>query len=69
MTIIDQMAEAQIEQAIARGELNDLPGQGKPLQLEDDSMIPEEFRPEKVLMLTGNISYNDGKKPSRGPKK
>ena len=44
MTIIDQMAEAQIEQAIARGELNDLPGQGKPLQLEDDSMIPEEFR-------------------------
>ena len=28
------------------------------------AMIPEEFRPEKVLMLTGNISYNDGKKPS-----
>ena len=44
MTIIDQIAEAQIEQAMARGELNDLPGQGKPLQLEDDRMIPEEFR-------------------------
>lgn len=44
MTIIDQMAEAQIERAIARGELKNLSGQGKPLQLDDDSMIPEEFR-------------------------
>jgi hypothetical protein len=26
--------------------------------------IPEEFRPEKVLMLTGNISYSDGENPA-----
>lgn len=28
------------------------------------AMIPEDFRPQKVLMLTGIVSYNDGKKPS-----
>jgi len=44
MTIIDQIAETRIEQAIARGELDNLAGQGKPLQLDDDSMIPVEFR-------------------------
>ena len=27
-------------------------------------VIPEQFRPKKVLMLTGNVSYNDGLKPS-----
>ena len=28
------------------------------------AMIPETFRPQKVLMLTGTVSYNDVKKPS-----
>ena len=56
MTIIDQLAETQIEQAIARGELNDLPGQGKPLQLEDDRMIPEEYRMAyRVLKNAGMV--------------
>ena len=44
MTLADQIAEARIEQAIARGELDNLAGSGRPLQLEDDSMIPPEYR-------------------------
>ena len=44
VTLIDQLADTRIEQAIARGELDDLPGQGKPLQLDDEGMVPEEFR-------------------------
>lgn len=44
MMIIDEIAETRIAQAIARGELDNLSGQGKPLQLEDDRLIPEEFR-------------------------
>ena len=44
MNILDQIAEARIQAAIERGELRDLPGEGKPLQLDDDSAIPEELR-------------------------
>jgi hypothetical protein len=42
--IVDKLAEASIQAAIERGELSNLPGEGKPLRLDDDSMIPEELR-------------------------
>lgn len=44
MNPIDQLAEARIQEAIDRGELRGLPGEGRPLQLDDDSAIPEELR-------------------------
>ena len=44
MNPIDQLAEARIQEAIGRGELRGLPGEGRPLQLDDDSAIPEELR-------------------------
>ena len=44
MGIIDEIVEAQIRQAIARGDFDDLPGVGKPLALEDDALVPEELR-------------------------
>ena len=44
MNLLDQIAEARIQEAIDRGELRDLPGEGQPLRLEDDSAIPEELR-------------------------
>ncbi|MCP5197414.1 MAG: DUF1992 domain-containing protein [Gammaproteobacteria bacterium] len=44
MHLIDQIAEARLQEAIDRGELRDLPGEGQPLRLEDDSAIPEELR-------------------------
>ncbi len=28
------------------------------------AILPESYRPEKVLMLTGNVTYTDGQKPS-----
>jgi hypothetical protein len=39
-----QLAESKIRAAIARGEFDDLPGNGKPLQLEDLSRVPAELR-------------------------
>jgi hypothetical protein len=36
--------EDQIQEAMARGEFDNLPGRGKPLQLDDDSHIPAELR-------------------------
>jgi hypothetical protein len=38
------IAERKIQEAIRNGELDNLPGKGKPLQLDDDSGIPEELR-------------------------
>jgi hypothetical protein len=39
-----QLAESKIRAAIARGEFDDLPGSGKPLQLEDLSRVPADLR-------------------------
>ena len=48
------IAEEKIREAMARGEFDNLPGAGKPLALEDDSMVPEDLRvPYKVLKNAG----------------
>ena len=44
MNLLDQIAEARIQEAMERGELRDLPGEGKPLSLDDDSAVSEELR-------------------------
>lgn len=44
MTTFDLIAEQRIAEAIERGELSNLPGEGKPLQLEDDTLVPQELR-------------------------
>lgn len=44
MLLIDRLAEEIILAAARRGEFEDLPGAGKPLQLDDDSAVPEELR-------------------------
>jgi Domain of unknown function (DUF1992) len=42
--MLELLAERKIEQAIARGELDDLPGAGRPLDLDDDALVPEDLR-------------------------
>ena len=44
MWLIDEIAEQHIRLAMERGELDDVPGAGKPLVLDDDRMIPEDLR-------------------------
>lgn len=55
MWLLDRLAEECIEQAIARGDLDDLPGRGRPLRLEDDAMVPAELRP--AYRLLKNAGY------------
>lgn len=38
------IAEERIRQAQARGDLDNLPGQGRPLVFDDDPLAPEELR-------------------------
>ncbi|HED1419088.1 TPA: DUF1992 domain-containing protein [Kluyvera georgiana] len=44
MWLLDQWAERHITDALRRGEFDNLPGQGEPLVLDDDSAVPEELR-------------------------
>lgn len=44
MSLIEQIAEHRIREAMARGDFDRLPGLGKPLQLDDDTDVPPELR-------------------------
>jgi Domain of unknown function (DUF1992) len=42
--MLDFLVEQRLEEAVSRGELSNLPGEGRPLELDDDPLIPEELR-------------------------
>ena len=44
------LAEEKIKAAIKKGDFDNLPGKGKPLQLEDLSQVPEELRTSYKIM-------------------
>jgi hypothetical protein len=54
--LLEIMAENKIREAMAKGEFANLPGAGKPLRIEDDSMIPDDLRVAyKILRNAGCI--------------
>ena len=54
MDFLDRMAEQRIQEAVEQGELEDLPGAGKPLELDDDSMIPDHLRTAYRVLKNAN---------------
>ncbi len=40
----DELVEQRIREAMRKGELQGLPGEGRPLRLDDDALVPEELR-------------------------
>ena len=44
MGAFDDLAEQRILAAMAEGCFDDLPGRGRALELDDDSLVPEEMR-------------------------
>ncbi|MBY5930082.1 DUF1992 domain-containing protein [Halomonas sp. DP8Y7-3] len=44
MSLLDQLAETRIQKAQQEGAFDNLPDRGKPIELDDDSMIPETLR-------------------------
>ena len=56
MRTLDLIAERRIREAIERGELKDLPGEGRPLELDDDRLVPEDTRAiNRVLKNAGFV--------------
>jgi len=55
MLMLDFLAEQKIAEAVSRGELDDLPGQGQPLALDDDRLIPEDLRLAYRILKNGGF--------------
>jgi hypothetical protein len=54
LAALERLAEERIRDAIQRGEFDNIPGRGKPLNLEDDRHIPDDLRlAYKVLKNAG----------------
>jgi hypothetical protein len=54
------LAERKIEEAIARGEFDDLPGAGRALDLDDvDPLLPEELRMAFRLLKNAGYRLNE----------
>ncbi|WJV62200.1 DUF1992 domain-containing protein [Pectobacteriaceae bacterium C52] len=55
MFIIDEWAERHIVEAQLKGDFDNLSGCGRPLQLDDNSAVPEELR--SAFHLLKNAGY------------
>lgn len=54
--MFELIAERKIAEAVARGELSKLPGEGRPLALEDDALVPEDLRAAyRILKNAGYV--------------
>ncbi len=53
-TIFEALAERRISEAVLRGDLDGLPGAGKPLELDDDPLVaPEQRMVNRILKNAG----------------
>jgi hypothetical protein len=63
MLALEMLAEKKIAEALERGELDDLPGAGKPLDLDDDALVPEDLRlAYRVLKNAGYVPQDIGER-------
>ncbi|AIQ47017.1 molecular chaperone DnaJ [Paenibacillus sp. FSL R7-0273] len=53
--MLSWLAEQRIQEAMRNGEFADLPGHGKPLELEDLSGVPEELRMSFKIMKNAGL--------------
>jgi len=54
--VLEWIAERRIEEAVARGELQGLPGEGRPLDLYEDPLVPEDMKMAKRILKNADIS-------------
>ncbi|ABO50539.1 conserved hypothetical protein [Desulforamulus reducens MI-1] len=55
MDLFTMLAENKIREAMEKGELNNLPGSGQPLELDDMSHIPEDLRAGYRLLKNAGV--------------
>lgn len=52
---LDRIAEERLREAIAKGELDDVPGKGQPLELEDLAGLSPELRSSYLLLRNAGV--------------
>jgi hypothetical protein len=52
----DTLAEKRIVEAIGRGELDGLPGSGRPLDLDSDALVPPEVRVAHRILKNAGLA-------------
>jgi len=60
--MLDFLAERRIAEAVSRGELDDLPGAGRPLDLDDDALVPEDLRVANRILKNAGVAPPEVKK-------
>ena len=53
--LFQRLAEQRILEAQRKGEFDDLPGKGKPLELEDLSQVPDELRVGYMVLKNAHV--------------
>lgn len=54
--MLDFLVEQRLQDAVSRGELENLPGEGRPLELDEDPLVPEDLRAAyRVLKNAGFV--------------
>jgi hypothetical protein len=56
MNILDTLVEQRINDANAKGEFADLPGQGQPLVFDDDLLTPETLRVAHRILKNAGLT-------------
>ena len=56
MLALDILEERKIAEAVAQGEMSGQPGEGRPLDLAEDALVPEELRmASRILKNAGFV--------------
>ena len=69
MFAFELIAERKIEEALARGEFEGLPGEGRPLELDDDALVPEELRMAYRILKNAGYAPQEVQANNRGERK
>lgn len=54
MFFYQKIIEKKIQEAVNNGEFDNLPGQGKPLKLDDESRVPDDLRLAYKVLKNAN---------------
>jgi len=69
MLSFELIAERKIAEAAAQGEFDNLPGAGKPLDLEEDPLVPEDQRMANRILRNAGFAPREVEESRKGGKK
>ena len=59
MLVLELLAERKIAEAVSRGEFSGLPGEGRPLELDDNALVPEDERMANRILKNAGLESAD----------